>query len=265
MLYHLGRALGHPRGGKVGRMAERIGPGVWSLQGETVTLPVTITDARITAAVFTSPVRAARDLLADVPLAPLSVFGRAVGVLMCLHYGEWALKSYDEVGVGLLAVGPGRRPGLYLLDLPVTGAFTREAGQDFWALPKWLMTATLRFGATKTDVTVGDGDTPVFSASITHGRLRLPFGVRSSLPAWSCLDHGAQAGKLLRGRVPMRLSGVRLGRAPYSVRLGEHPMARRMQALGMVGRPLLTVHATSLRGPLGEWPAVSARSSRAPR
>ncbi|XVV17302.1 acetoacetate decarboxylase family protein [Actinoplanes sp. CA-131856] len=237
-------------------MAERIGAGVWSLQGETVTLPVTITDARITASVFTAPAASARELLAGLPLKPFTAFGRAFGLLMCIHYGEWALKTYDEVGVGLLALGPGRRPGLYLLDLPVTGAFTREAGQDFWALPKWLMTSTLRFGDGATDVTVTDGDTPVMSASFTHGRLRLPFGVRSSLPAWSYLDHGAQAGRLLRGRVPMRLSGVRLGRGSFSVRLGEHPMARRMAALGMVNRPLLTVHASSLRGPLGEWRAV---------
>ncbi|SNY45878.1 acetoacetate decarboxylase family protein [Paractinoplanes atraurantiacus] len=237
-------------------MAERIGAGVWSLQGETVTLPVTITDARITASVFTSPATAARKLLAGLPLEPFTAFGRAFGLLMCIHYGEWALKTYDEVGVGLLALGPGRRPGLFLLDLPVTGAFTREAGQDFWALPKWLMTSTLRFGEEETDVTVSDGDTPVLSASFTHGRLRLPFGIRSALPAWSYLDHGAQAGRLLRGRVPMRLSGVRLGRGSFSVRLGEHPMAQRMEALGMVNRPLLTVHASSLRGPLGEWRAV---------
>ncbi|MEV4350127.1 acetoacetate decarboxylase family protein [Actinoplanes sp. NPDC049596] len=236
-------------------MAERIGPGVWSLQGETVTLPVTITDAQITAAVFTSPAVDARKLLAGLPLKPFTVLGRAFGLLMCIHYGEWALKTYDEVGVGLLTVGPRGRLGLFLLDLPVTGAFTREAGQDFWALPKWLMTSTLRFGAGRTDVTVSDDGTPVFSASLTHGRLRLPFGLRSSLPAWSHLDHGAQAGRLLRGRVPMNLSGVRLGRGASSVRLGAHPMADRMAALGMVGRPLLTVHAASLRGSLGEWPA----------
>jgi hypothetical protein len=242
-------------------MAERIGPGVWSLQGETVTLPVTITDAQITAAVFTTPAADARKLLTGVPLTPLTVLGRAFTMLMCIHYGKWALKTYDEVGVGLLTVGPRGRPGLHILDLPVTGAFTREAGQDFWALPKWLMTSSLRFAPSATEVTVQDGEAEVMAASFTHGRLRLPFGVRAALPAWSFLDHGAQADTLLRGRVPMNLSGVRLGRGSFSVRVGTHPMAARMRALGMLRRPLLTVHARRLHGSLGEWlPVASAQA-----
>jgi len=237
-------------------MAERVAAATWSIQGETVRLPVTITDARLTAAVFTAPVRSARRVLAGVPLRPVSVFGRAVSVLLVVHYGPWALKTYDEVGAGLLAAGPGGRPGLYLADLPVTGAFTREAGQDFWALPKWLMDAVLIFGEGRTSVVVRDGGQEVLRAGIRHGRLRLPFGLRASAPSWSYLDRGAQAGRLLRGRVPMRLSGVRLGRGGYDVRLGEHPMAERMRALGMLGRPLLTVDAERLSGPLGEFREV---------
>src|SRR5690349_7266927 len=126
-------------------MAERVGDGVWTIQGEKVTLPVRITSARLTAAVFTTPREQARSVLGDAPLRPFSLFGRALSMIMCIHYDEFALKSYDEVGVGLLVRGPSGPPGLHLVDLPVTGAFTREAGQDFWALPKWLMDADLRF------------------------------------------------------------------------------------------------------------------------
>lgn len=246
-------------------MAERVRPGVWSIQGETVTLPVTVTDARMTGAVFTAPPAAARQVLDGVPLEPLVLFGRAFSLLMVIHYPEWALKTYDEVGVGLLTRGPGGRPGLHIVDLPVTGAFTREAGQDFWALPKWLMQATLRFGDDETDAVVGHEGAEVMSASIRHGRVRLPFGTRLSLPSWSYLDHGAQAGRLLRGRVPMRMSGVRLGRGGFDVRLGEHPMAQRMRALGMLGTPILTVTAERLNGPLGEFePVIPRQRSRPP-
>jgi len=173
---------------------------------------------------------------------------------MCLHYDDWALKSYDEVGVGLLALGPGGRPGLYLADLPVTGAFSREAGQDLWALPKWIMECDLRFGAAATEVAVRGA----FSGTLRHGGVRLP-GVRAFLPTWSYLEHGAQAGRLLRGRVPMRLSGVRVGRQ-CAISLGDHPMAGRMRVLGMLGRPLLTVHADRLRGPLGEYREVARQA-----
>jgi hypothetical protein len=230
-------------------MAERLRPGVWSIQGTTLTLPLTIPSARLTAAVFAAPLRGARAVLAGTPLRPLGVGNRALSLLMCLHYDDWALRSYDEVGVGLLALGPGNRPGLYLCDLPVTGEFTCEAGRDLWALPKWLMRCDLRFGGSGTEVAV-DG---VFRGAFRH-RLRMP-GVRTSLPTWSCLDHGAQAGKLLRGRVPMRLSGVRLGR-DCDLRLGAHEMAGRMRLLGMHRRPLVTLHAGRLHGPLGEFTAV---------
>ncbi|WP_213012252.1 acetoacetate decarboxylase family protein [Paractinoplanes toevensis] len=238
-------------------MAERIGAGTWSIQGETVTLPVTITDARITAAVFTAPAAGARQVLDGVPLKPVTLFGRAISVLMFIHYPEWALKSYDEVGVALLVRGPGGRPGLHIVELPVTGAFTREAGQDFWALPKWLMDADLSFGGTGTSVTVRDGGAEVLHASVGNGRLRLPFGTRLKVPSWSFLGHGAQAGRLLRGTLPMNLSGIRVGRGAYAVRLGEHPMTAKMRALGMLEKPLLTVTAARMAGALGEFRPVS--------
>lgn len=240
-------------------MARRTADGTWSIQGRTVTLPVTIPGARITAAVFRAPADGARQVLAESPLEPLLVRNRAVSLLMCVHYDEWVLGSYDEVGVGLLATGPGLRPGLHLLDLPVTGEFTREAGQDFWGLPKWVMGADLRFGPGETSVVVRDGGAEVMRATLRHGRRRLPVPVRASVPSWSYLGHGAQAHRLLRGRVPMNLDGVRLSRGGVSVRLGgPHPMADRMRALGMLGRPLLTVHAERLTGSLDEFKAVAA-------
>jgi hypothetical protein len=243
-------------------VAELVGPDTWTIQGETITLPVSLGDARLTAAVFTCPAAAASSVLASTPLRPLVVAGRAISVLMCIHYGEWALKAYDEVGVCVFVRG--RPPGLHIVDLPVTGAFTREAGRDFWALPKWVMDADLSFGADRTSVVVRDGGAEVMRASFGHG-WRFP-SLPATLPAWSYLEEGAQAGRLLRGWLPMRLSGVRLGRAPASVRLPPgtaHPMAARMRALGMLGRPLFTVHAERLSGRLGSFTPVSTLSSRA--
>jgi hypothetical protein len=242
-------------------VAQRTGAGTWSIQGRTVTLPVTIPDARITSVVFATPAAAARGLLAETPLEPLEVRGRAFSLLMCVHYGDWVLGSYDEVGVGLLASGPGLKAGLHLLDLPVTGEFTREAGQDFWGLPKWMMDADLRFDGGETSVVVRDGGAEVMRATVRHGRRRLPVPVRASVPSWSYLAYGAQAHRLLRGRVPMNLDGVRLGRGGVAVRLGgPHPMADRMRALGMLGRPLLTVHADRLTGSLDEFRPVAPTS-----
>jgi hypothetical protein len=239
-------------------VAERVGAGVWSIQGRTVRLPVFVDDARITAAIFPAEPGPARELLAGTPLRPLVLGGRVFSLLMCIHYGEWALGTYDEVGVGVFALGPGRRPGLYVLDLPVTGVFTREAGEDMWGLPKWIMESDLRFGSPDTSVVVRDGGSEVMRAFFRH-RIRLPLRLRSSMPTWTYLSHGAQAGRLLRGRIPMSLAGLRVGRGVAPVRLpaaGAHPMAARMAALGMLGRPLLTIHAEKLCGSFGEFAAV---------
>ncbi|WP_211192850.1 acetoacetate decarboxylase family protein [Actinoplanes sp. TBRC 11911] len=244
-------------------MAELVGPDTWAIQGETITLPLSLHDARLTAAVFTCPAAGASSVLAPTPLKPLVVGGRAISVLMCIHYGEWPLKAYDEVGVGVFVRG--RPPGLHIVDLPVTGAFTREAGRDFWGLPKWVMDADLSFASDRTSVVVrsaeGAEGAEVMRAEFAHGR-RFP-GVPAALPAWSYLEEGAQAGRLLRGWLPARLSRVRLGRGPFSVRLPSgpgHPMAARMRSLGMLGRPLFTVHAERLSGRLGSFTPVASRA-----
>ena len=98
-------------------------------------------------------------------------------------------------------------------------------------------------------------------ADFRHAR-RVPGRLPATVPAWSYLDDGAQANRLLRGRLPLRLSGVSLGRAPISVRLppgDPHPMATRMRSLGMLGRSLLTVHAERLSGTLPSFAPVRAR------
>jgi hypothetical protein len=237
-------------------MGELVAAKTWRIQGETITLPVRITDAETASAVFAvRPVDAA-SCLRGTGLRPFTLAGRAFSMLMLVHYGEWVLGTYDEVGVGLFTRGPGGRLGLYIVDLPVSGELTREAGQDFWALPKWLMRSDLTFDGPSASVTVHDGDTFVMRASLRAGRMSVPFGVRAKVPTWSKLDRGAQAGVLLCGAVPMNVQGLHIGRGDVRVELGNHPMAERMTALGMTRRPLLAVHARRLSGDLDAFEAV---------
>lgn len=237
-------------------MGELVGPGTWRVQGRTITLPVRITEAEAALAVFAAPPAGAATCLAGTGLRPVTLAGRAFGVLMVVRYGEWALGAYDEVGVGLLAGGPDGRPGLHLVDLPVTGELTREAGQDIWGLPKWLMRADLVFDGPAASVTVHDGDTFVLRADLRAGRVGVPFRLRAGLRVWSRADRGAQAGVLLSGVAPMSVRGTHVGRGSARLELGDHPMARRMAALGMTGRPLLTVRTRRLGGRLGAFDPV---------
>jgi hypothetical protein len=238
-------------------LGELVAAKTWRGQGETITLPVYIRDAELATAVFTARPTEAASCLAGAGLRPFTVAGRALSVLMLVHYGPWELGSYDEVGVALLARGPGNRVGLYTVDLPVTGELTREAGQDLWALPKWLMRSDLIFRGSSASVTVYDGDTFVMRASVRAGRISVPFRMRSKTPTWSQLDHGAQAGVLLRGLAPMIAHGTHFGRGAGRVELGDHPMAERMAALGMTRRPLLTMHVRRLSGELDAFEAVA--------
>jgi hypothetical protein len=158
-------------------MGELVATRTWRVQGETITLPVRFTDAEVAAAVFTARPGDAAACLAGTGLRPFTVAGRAMSVLMLVHYGEWVLGSYDEVGVGLLTRGPGGRRGLHIVELPVTGELTCEAGRDIWGLPKWLMRAELRFDGRSAAVTVHDGDAFVMRAALRAGRVGVPFGV----------------------------------------------------------------------------------------
>jgi hypothetical protein len=237
-------------------MGEFIAAKTWRGQGETITLPVRIVDAETASTVFTVRPTDAATCLAGTGLRPFTLAGRGFSMLMLAHYSEGVLGAYDEVGIGLFTRGPGGRLGLYLVDLPVTGELTREAGQDLWALPKWLMRSDLAFEGASASVTVHDGDAFVLRASLRAGRMSVPFGVRAKVSTWSKLDRGAQAGVLLRGAVPMNVHGVHVGRGDVRVELGHHPMAERMAALGMTGRPLLTVHARRLSGDLDAFEAV---------
>jgi Acetoacetate decarboxylase (ADC) len=238
-------------------MGELVAARTWRVQGETITLPVRIRDAEMASAVFTARPADAATCLAGTGLRPFTLAGRSFSVLMLVHYGEWVLGSYDEIGVGVFARGPNGRPGLHIVDLPVTGEFTREAGQDIWALPKWLMRSDLRFDGPSASVTVHDGEAFVMRVRLRAGRIGVPFGLPAKVRTWSVLDRGAQAGVLLRGAAPMNLRGAHVGRGRVRVELGDHPMAERVAALGMTRRPLLTMHARRLSGDLDAFEAVS--------
>jgi Acetoacetate decarboxylase (ADC). len=245
-----------------GRMAELLSDCTWTIQGRTVTLPVSITHAESAVAVYAAPADAAAEHLRGTELEPWTVGGRALSVLLLVHYDEWELGTYDEVGVGLLVTGPGLKAGLHVLDLPVTGAFTCEAGQDLWGLPKWMMRAELEFHGRRARVVVHDGPEFVMEAELTAGRVPVPPRTALTLPVWSRPAFGAQAGRLLRGTMPVRVSAATIGRGNSSVQLGVHPMALRMADLGMTGRPLMVVHAGHATGSLGPFAAVGGERPR---
>ena len=233
-------------------MATHPAPDVWEVQGHTIDLPVKVDGATFAGAVWRAPRSAVDAQLEPYGLRSAGFRGTGLAMLVCVVYPEeFVLRGYDEVGIGVLATGPGG-PGLFVLELPVTGTFTREAGREIWGLPKWLMTSKADLGGSTSTMVMSDGDVPVMDATIRTGGLALPL-VPSGGSTWARAEDGPHAGRLLRGKTSMRFRGLRLGRGRgTTITWGEHRMADRARALGMDGRPFATFSAERLSASFGE-------------
>jgi hypothetical protein len=234
-------------------MATHPATDLWEVQGKRIDLPVTVEDARFAGALWRAPRSAVDSQLEPYGLTSAGFRGTGLAMLVCVVYpDEFVLGGYDEVGIGVLATGPGG-PGLFVLELPVTGAFTREAGREIWGLPKWMMTSTADIGGARSTTVIRDGDVSVMDATIRTGYLSLPVPVPSAGRTWARADEGPNQGRLLSGKTSMRFRGLRFGRGRgTTITWGEHRMADRARALGMDGRPFLTLSAERLTASFGE-------------
>src|SRR6202021_297817 len=81
--------------------------------------------------------------------------GRAVVVLMLMHYIDGDLGQYYEFGTSVMVNPPGsnasgpralQSAGAFIHHLPVDQAFTLEAGTTIWGYPKVMADFTIRDG-----------------------------------------------------------------------------------------------------------------------
>ncbi|MBV8992424.1 MAG: acetoacetate decarboxylase family protein [Pseudonocardiales bacterium] len=234
-------------------MAQRIAENTWQIQGRTVTLPVAIRDSLFAAAVFSCSADAARRVVADERLTPMSIAGRGLASLMCVKYRDSDLDAYDEVGLMVAVRGPVRGAiGAYTVELPVSQTFTLEAGRAIWALPKWLARSTVSFHRSGLEVRLCDGAEFVLTAALNAGGLRIPVPITAPVPCWTV---GPDAGELHHGTFRIRLENLRIRLGGARLVLGEHRMARTARALGMSGPPLCTVVA-KMTAELGALPPL---------
>ena len=238
-------------------MATHPAPDLWEVQGKQIDLPVRTHAATFAGAAW-RPSRAAVDAqLEPYGLKAAGRLGRGFAMLVCVVYpDDFVLGGYDEVGIGVYATGPGG-PGLFVLELPVTGAFTREAGREIWGLPKWLMTSNADLGGSRSTMTISEDGVPIMDATIRTSRLALPVPAPSAGRTWARAEDGPHSGRLLRGRTTMWFHGLRIGRGRgTTITWGEHRMADRARALGMDRRPFATFSAERLDARFGESEVV---------
>ena len=227
--------------------------GSWEIQGRRVAFPVRVADAAAACAVY--PVRAARAarLVAGTGLKIVAVAGHTPLFLLLVDYKVNDLGDYDEVGVALLVRHRGRT-GLYVHQLPVTQAFTVEAGRALWGLPKWLARAKLSIiGPGAICHLEDEAGRHVLTAAMRALPLRLPATVRAAVTVLA-----PQGDAVLASRIRARATGIRM--APGGARLvlrEGHAMADELRTLGLPRRPLATVvieHVAFTMGPAERLP-----------
>lgn len=225
--------------------------------GETVALPLS-TEATMTGAAVGADRAGVGELLpaglAPVPTAP----GRAALVLLCVEYGrigEGEVAPYNEFGVLVPAVERSESPvpyggaisgdlGAYVWTLPVTTESGCALGTEIWGYPKRVAEITHQDRGRRRRTRVrADGE------HVVTVDVRRPPTVSTRVAGAS---YTVADGTLLRE--PLELDGE-VGAWPYSgavsVRLGEHPTARRLAALDPGQRALarfaadgeFTIHA----------------------
>lgn len=217
-----------------------------TIAGTVLTMPVRIRQADVHSAMFSVPADAAQ---AMIDYSGLRVFehrpGQAVVNLMLARYIDGDLGRYLEFGTAVMINPPGSSAtgwralgdaGAFIHHLPVDQAFTLEAGRTIWGFPKIMADFEVRDGKRLGFDVTADGQ---HIATMEFGRgLPVP-GLFTSRPrtlkAFSHLDGVTR-------EVPweMRISGVRGTLGGATLRLGDHPYARELAALGLPKRPMMS-------------------------
>lgn len=225
-------------------------PSQHTIAGTVLTMPVRVRKATQHMAMFAVDADAAQRMI-DYSGLQVCRFRprRAVAVLMLMHYVDSDLGEYYEYGTNIMVNPPGstasglralQSAGAFIHHLPVDQAFTLEAGRNIWGYPKVMA-----------DFAIRDGKNFSFDVTI-DGRFAVGMDFRPGFPVpapskpqapptYSHLD-----GVTRETVGVMRPSGVRYRPGGVTVRLGDHPYARELAALGLPKRAMLSGSADNV-------------------
>ncbi len=207
-----------------------------TIAGTVITMPVQIRLANQHMAMFSVDADAAQHLI-DYSCLQVCRYlpGRAIVVLMLMHYIDGDLGQYYEFGTSVMVNPPGsnasgprslQSAGAFIHHLPVDQEFTLEAGTKIWGYPKVMA-----------DFTVREGRQFGFDCSV-DGQLVIGMEFRRGLP-FRLGRHGlvcvAEHGLRLQGRTEF-IAGD--GRSQLILRMGEIGL-QRLDPLCRRWRPFL--------------------------
>jgi hypothetical protein len=234
-------------------------PSQHTIAGTVLTMPVRVRKAAQHMAMFSVDADAAQRMIDYSGLRVCRYRPRrAVAVLMLMHYVDSDLGQYYEYGTNVMVNPPGsnasglralQSAGAFIHHLPVDQAFTLEAGRSIWGYPKVMADFAVR--GVDSPAGVRRGKNFGFDVSI-DGRFAVGMDFRAGLPVpapakpqahptYSHLD-----GVTRETVGVMRPTGVRYRPGGVTVRLGDHPYAQELAALGLPKRAMLSGSADNV-------------------
>jgi hypothetical protein len=232
-----------------------------TIAGTVLTMPVRIRKANQHMAMFSVDADAAQQLIGYSGLQVCRYLpGRAIAVLMLMHYIDGDLGQYYEFGTSIMVNPPGSNAsgvralgdaGAFIHHLPVDQAFTLEAGTTIWGYPKVMADFTIREGSQFGFDCVVDGQL-VIGMDFRRG---LPIRVTPRTQAqvsYSCRD-----GVTRETGFESTMDGVRTRIGGVRVRLGDHPYAKELASLGLPKRAMVSSSADQVQMTFGDAQEIS--------
>jgi hypothetical protein len=226
--------------------------GAYPVDGQPVAMPVRVRSALMASATFFVEADRAARLIEPTGFAPQRRGDRAMVSVALVKYLDCDLGSYDELGLAFVVEQPPGQPALgrgavatYIHRLPVSEAFTCEAGRGIWGFPKWVADLRVTIGAGVATATLGDE----LTVALRRGLLPVP----SRPLTMACYSNDAD-GRVIRTEwtTTNRRMRLRVGGGSAKVDLtGEGPFADDLRALGFPRPPLLTMFAGEMRATFG--------------
>lgn len=228
-----------------------------TVAGTVLTMPVRVRKADVHTAMFSVAADAAQRLI-DYSGLQVCRFrpGRAVVTLMLARYLDGDLGRYNEFGtcvmvnpVGSTATGLRALAdaAAFIHHLPVDQSFTLEAGRSIWGFPKIMADFVIR-DASPFEFEVSEGASLIAAMQFRRG---IPIPTLRKRPqvlkTYSCADGTTR-------EVPweMTTSGIRFRPGGAAVRLGDHPYAKELAALGLPKRPMLSGSVSNVEMTFGD-------------
>jgi Acetoacetate decarboxylase (ADC) len=232
-----------------------------TIAGTVLTMPVKIRKANQHMAMFSVDADAAQRMIDYSGLQVCRYLpGRAVVVLMLMHYIEGDLGQYHEFGTSVMVNPPGstasgpralQSAGAFIHHLPVDQAFTLEAGTKIWGYPKVMA-----------DFTIREGRQFGFEVNV-DGQLVAGMEFRRGLPFRLTPRHQEQRTYSCRDGVTREtsfehtLDGVRTRFGGVGIWLGDHPYAKELASLGLPKRAMMSSSVDHVHMSFGDAQEIS--------